>query len=106
MDIWLVNQISKNKNNENNIFEGFSINKIVGVPGFLASFLVSLVTAYLCWNVNKDTKLPLKIFYSILAFTFSGIYLIYYFLMYFTKNKNILNDFDYDSPVPFLKQVK
>lgn len=67
--------------------EGFSVKDFVGVPGLLASFLISVFASFLCWNVNADTELPLKIFYSIIAFSFSGIYLLYYLFMHYSKSK-------------------
>lgn len=74
--------------NEYRTKEGFStdwIKSIVGVPSFLASFLVSVYAMILCWNINTHTQLILKILYCIFAFIFSGIYIIYYYIMYYNK---------------------
>lgn len=94
MDIIVFNYMKKNfydKNyeRERETIEGFSVKDFVGIPGILASFLVSVFASFLCWNINADTELPLKIFYSIIAFFFSGIYLLYYLFMHYSKSKSL-----------------
>jgi hypothetical protein len=92
MDYWFyTNFLADNKRwgteKANETIEGFSVGSMVGIPGFLASFIISVFTCYLCWNNNKNTNIVLRIIYCIIAFTFSGIYLLYYYLLYYNDGK-------------------
>jgi hypothetical protein len=88
MDYWIYNNVIKNKIlNSDKTIETFSVNKMVGIPGFLASFIISVFTCYLCWKNNENTNITLRIIYCIIAFIFSGIYLLYYYFMYYNPNE-------------------
>lgn len=93
MDILLLQYISSNRKNSDKgiLREGFSASSVVGIPGYFASFLVSLFTGYLSWKQNENASLSLRIFYTLIAFTFSGIYLIYYFLKKYTSGNHDLD---------------
>lgn len=89
--IYLYNYINT-KNNK--LKEGFSIKDISFVPNKVAILLISFFAMYLCWDVNDETNVFIKIFYCIFAFIFSGIYLIYYYFVHF-KDKQSKNDFNF-----------
>ena len=48
--------------------------------GTILSFVISIATAYLAYQCNKKNGIIIKILITIVAFLFSGIYLIYYLL--------------------------
>jgi hypothetical protein len=67
--------------------EGFSVNSMIGTPGMVASVLVSIFSAYLCWNNNPNVNTVQRVIYTVLAFLFSGIYLVYYLFMHLDRSK-------------------
>ena len=69
------------------VVEGFSPNNLIGTPGLVASFLVSCFAAYLNWQQNSGTNTVQRVFYALLAFLFSGVYLLYYFFMHLDKQR-------------------
>lgn len=87
MDIFFFNHYAFAKKKAKGVVEGFSSNSLIGTPGLVASFLVSLFSAYLCWQQNQSTDTIQRVIYCILAFLFSGIYLIYYFFMHFDRQQ-------------------
>jgi hypothetical protein len=46
--------------------------------GTILSFVISIATAYLAYQCNKTNGIIIRILVTILAFLFSGVYLIYY----------------------------
>jgi len=86
MDITLYSIYLKKRNNEN-IKEGFSVRNVVGVQQSIAPFIVSVVATYLCYLRNIEQPKYLRILYCILAFVFSGIYILYYFISNFAYSK-------------------
>lgn len=46
--------------------------------GTILSFMISIATAYLAYQCNKKNGIIIRILVTIIAFLFSGIYLIYY----------------------------
>ena len=46
--------------------------------GTILSFVISIATAYLAYQCNKRNGIIIRILITILAFLFSGVYLIYY----------------------------
>jgi hypothetical protein len=88
MDIFFFNHYAFARKKAKGIVEGFSSNSLIGTPGLVASFLVSVFSAYLCWQQNQgSTNTFQRVIYCILAFLFSGIYLIYYFFMHFDRQQ-------------------
>lgn len=83
MDYFIYKNILARYENKDAVVEAFSVNKMVGIPGFLASFIISVFTCYLCWSNNPNTNILLRVIYCLFAFTFSGIYLLYYYFMYY-----------------------
>lgn len=73
----------------NKMREGFSVNRFVGVPNYIASFLISLISAYLCWHINENSHVMYRVMSCIFAFTFSGVYLVYYYMMHYRRNEGI-----------------
>lgn len=94
MDIILIQKFVSN-NQSNNIKEGFSIKNITGVPNKVATLIISFIAAYLCWNVNQDTNIIIKIIYCLFAAIFSGIYLIYFYFVHFREMQNNRNEFNF-----------
>lgn len=93
MDILLIQRFINNNNN--NIKEGFSVKNIVGVPNKVATLIISFVAAYLCWSVNQDTNIIIRIIYCVFAAIFSGIYLIYFYFVHFREMHNNRNQFNF-----------
>ena len=52
----------------------------VSVVELIVSFLVGMVAAVLAWKCNTQAResLPIKIFITLVAFLFGGIYILYY----------------------------
>jgi len=46
----------------------------------LIGLLVSLYAAYLAWDCSKFETPAMRVFYTVVAFLFGGLYLIYYFV--------------------------
>lgn len=84
MDYYLYSIYYKNKN----IKEGFSVNELIGVQHSIAPLLVSIFAAYLCYERNINEPVYLKYLYCIIAFIFSGIYILYYIISYFLYSKD------------------
>lgn len=43
---------------------------------------ISIYAAIICWKVNRDTNLLLKIFYAFMAFIFGIFYVFYHLIRY------------------------
>lgn len=48
----------------------------------ILSFLIAFITAYIAYQCNRKENLLARLLISLFAFTFSGIYLIYYLFVY------------------------
>lgn len=62
-------------NDSNDFFDYFTNITPIGT---LLSFIISIATAYLAYQCNKHNGIIVKILSTLLAFFFSGVYLIYY----------------------------
>ncbi len=61
--------------------------KMIMIVKILANFLIGLVCAILCWRVNTNTFLPLKLFFVLFAFLFFPFYLVYYVIVHVVVQK-------------------
>ncbi len=53
----------------------------------ILSLLIGIGTAYLAYSCNYNETPATRLIVSLFAFFFSGIYLIYYFIIYILLNK-------------------
>jgi hypothetical protein len=54
---------------------------------FIVSVLVSFASAYLAWTCNCHESTGARVFLTILAYLFGGLYLMYYFILYILLGK-------------------
>ena len=66
---------SKDDDIKHNFFDYFSNITPIGT---ILSFVISIATAYLAYQCNKRNGIIIRILVTLLAFLFSGVYLIYY----------------------------
>jgi uncharacterized protein YacL len=66
-------------------WSNMSPNRILGI---IVSLIIAIAAAYLAYECNAYESMPMRIFSTIIAFTFSGIYLIYYFIRYTVLGSN------------------
>ena len=66
---------SKDDETKHSLFSYFSGITTIGT---ILSFMISIATAYLAYQCNKKNGIIIRILITIIAFLFSGIYLIYY----------------------------
>jgi hypothetical protein len=74
---------------ETNLKNGFvetSINKIP-TSWIILSLLIGIGTAYLAYSCNLNETPATRLMITLFAFFFSGIYLVYYFIIYILLNK-------------------
>jgi len=71
----------KLENFENNIYN-------IPTSWILFALLISFGTAYIAFSCNEYEKPASRALYTIFAFLFSGIYLIYYFIVHVLLDKN------------------
>jgi hypothetical protein len=78
MDILFLKNAYSTKQDEN-ILETFKNEPQFDIY-FLMTLIVSLLIAYLAYCCNENLGKPSQIFFTILAFIFSGIYFIFYLI--------------------------
>lgn len=85
MDYYLYSILIKKKD----IKEGFSVRSIFGIQETIAPLIVSILASYLCYLRNIDKPKIYKIFVCTIAFLFSGIYILYYFISNFAYSQKV-----------------
>lgn len=79
--------IEKYENNKNDInFVEGSIHRIP-TSWIVLSILIGIGTAYLAYSCNLNETPATRLIITLFAFFFSGIYLMYYFIIYILLNK-------------------
>jgi uncharacterized membrane protein len=68
--------------NIENFKDGFNEGPSIPVTWIIMAFIISLGTAYIAYNCNEYEKPATRALSTIIAFFFSGIYLIYYFIVH------------------------
>ena len=76
-------------NIDNNI-TNFLINN-VPVTWIIAAFIISFGSAYLAFKCNTNESPASRTLYTLFGFFFSGIYLIYYFIVHIIFDKKCFN---------------
>ena len=61
-------------------FDGTHPNIFKGIITFLLQLFIIIIATYLAWDCNKNQTRPMRIFITILAVLFSGIYILFYLL--------------------------
>ncbi len=83
-----TNSVEKFENNkENKNFTEGDIHKIP-TSWIILSILIGIGTAYLAYSCNYNETPATRFIITIFAFFFSGIYLVYYFIIYILLSKN------------------
>ena len=62
-------------------YEGMTNDELLdsmGIIGLIISLCISLATAYLAYECNRGSNMGVRWLITLIAFLFSGIYLIYY----------------------------
>lgn len=75
----------KNKKGDLNFVEG-DIHRIP-TSWIILSILIGIGTAYLAFSCNLNETPATRLTITVFAFFFSGIYLLYYFIIYILLNK-------------------
>lgn len=70
---------TKEKDNVDNVIENFK-NKCQFDIYLFISILISLMIAYIAYRCNENLGKATQIFYTIIAFLFSGIYFVFYLI--------------------------
>ena len=82
--------IDKKKPISDNEFQNNSIS-VHTVIYFIIYNLIGFICAFLSWQYNKYSKLHLKVFYSIIAYIFSPIFIIWYIYNKFKHSSSTSN---------------
>jgi hypothetical protein len=79
--------IERFENNQNN--PNFVEGDIHRIPSswIILSILIGVGTAYLAYSCNLNETPATRLIITLFAFFFSGIYLLYYFIIYILLNK-------------------
>ena len=85
-------------------YEGMTNDELLdsmGIIGLIISLCISLATAYLAYECNRGSNMGVRWLITLIAFLFSGIYLIYYLFAHVVfgekkKKKNSLNVVKYN----------
>ena len=75
-------KIKENFNNKINIYYNKNF-----ITALIIAIIIAIFTSIIAFKCNNYNNIILKIIYSLFAFFFSGIYLIYYFIRYIIFNK-------------------
>jgi hypothetical protein len=79
LDFFVGTYVQQQKENfENNVNNEIEYNRDL----LLVSFIISLFSAYLAWTCNKGENTGPRVFLTIIAYLFGGLYLLFYFIMY------------------------
>ncbi len=79
-----IEKFESNKNDPN--YVEASLHKIP-TSWIILSLLIGIGTAYLAYSCNYNETGATRLIVTLFAFFFSGIYLIYYFIIYILLNK-------------------
>ena len=87
IEFFVANAIAEKFNNKNEYFNTptpshFDMSDGSFVVGLIVSLLISVITAYIAYQCNLNDKPAIRFLVTLFAFFFSGIYLIYYFIIY------------------------
>lgn len=92
LEFLIGNYVVDRHNHKKKIREGFADNMTElpvfdvsdgnAVAALIVSLIISFITAYIAYQCNKYENAGVKFLITIFAFFFSGIYLIYYFIIY------------------------
>jgi quinol-cytochrome oxidoreductase complex cytochrome b subunit len=93
------NKIEPFTNNENKL----SMHKIILIA---IGLIICFGTSYLAFNCNLNEKPATRALYTIFAFLFSGIYLIYYFIYHVILGKKCGSGKDISNIVTNMKKRK
>ncbi len=74
-------------NQENEGFKNKSIFNTYPISWIIVTLIISFGTAYLAFSCNDKETPATRFVATLFAFFFSGIYLIYYFIIYILLNK-------------------
>ncbi len=80
-----IEKFENNKENPN--FSEGDIHKIP-MSWIILSILIGIGTAYLAYSCNYNETPATRFVITLFAFFFSGIYLVYYFIIYILLSKN------------------
>ena len=71
-----------NKNNINEGFNDISNNNNIPISWIIISIIIGFFTAYIAYSCNEYETPATRALSTIIAFFFSGFYLIYYFIVH------------------------
>jgi len=78
----------------------FDVSDTNAVVALIVSLVISFITAYIAYKCNSAENAGVKFLITLFAFFFSGLYLVYYFIIY------IILDAKCSGTKDFLKSVK
>ena len=82
IELFAISKIVEHMKTDLDSVEGFGFTKNTSHSVIILSFIIACGTSYIAYQCNSNENPATRFIIAIIAFMFSGVYLVYYFIRY------------------------